>query len=45
MFSVLSLFGVQNLSNEIDKIKKENDSLQLELRSISTLHIFIYLKK
>ncbi|KAH0851288.1 hypothetical protein HID58_094871 [Brassica napus] len=31
----------ENLSNEIDRIKKENDNLQLELRSIFTLgHIF-----
>lgn len=40
---MLKNIGFQNLSNEIDRIKKENDSLQLELRSsFFTLHCHIF---
>lgn len=41
LIHMLNNFCLQNLSNEIDRIKKENDSLQLELRSIFSLESYV----
>jgi hypothetical protein len=43
-FGIFFGLNSQNLSNEIDRIKKENDSMQIELRYIYTQEeTFIYL--